>query len=218
MSSQSSHDKMLSSPSVSSYGPGESDTEGYDALSNVPYTNYPFVTGRQYEDGYGPGGYLAIGLGEVFLERYKVVHKLGHGTSSTTWLCRDIWAKAWRALRVLTDEASTDNPYKVLKTALRRSRISNRKEAHLLLPIDEFTVVGHGDNEHFCFVFPFFGPNVTRIRTILVDAPDIDRRLRKLCYQVVEAVSFLHRHGICHGGKSSETCARYNHNSDINRP
>jgi hypothetical protein len=31
-----------------------------------------------------------VRLGEVFESRYQVVAKLGHGTASTVWLCRDL--------------------------------------------------------------------------------------------------------------------------------
>lgn len=34
--------------------------------------------------------YYPVYLGEVFADRYQVVSKLGHGTASTTWLCRDL--------------------------------------------------------------------------------------------------------------------------------
>lgn len=34
--------------------------------------------------------YYPTQIGEVFASRYQVVSKLGYGTSSTTWLCRDL--------------------------------------------------------------------------------------------------------------------------------
>lgn len=39
---------------------------------------------------YGPGGLHPVHLGHLLDgSRYKVVHKLGQGTSSTVWLARD---------------------------------------------------------------------------------------------------------------------------------
>lgn len=40
--------------------------------------------------GYDPEEYYPVYLGEVFASRYQTVSKLGYGTSSTTWLCRDL--------------------------------------------------------------------------------------------------------------------------------
>lgn len=39
---------------------------------------------------YKPENYYPVHIGEVFLSRYQVVSKLGYGTSSTVWLCRDL--------------------------------------------------------------------------------------------------------------------------------
>lgn len=34
--------------------------------------------------------YYPVRIGEVFNERYQVIGKLGYGSSSTVWLCRDL--------------------------------------------------------------------------------------------------------------------------------
>jgi serine/threonine-protein kinase SRPK3 len=34
--------------------------------------------------------YYPVRLGEVFQSRYQAVAKLGYGTGSTVWLCRDL--------------------------------------------------------------------------------------------------------------------------------
>lgn len=40
---------------------------------------------------YRPEDYYPVYIGEIFRSRYQVVCKLGYGTSSTVWLCRDLW-------------------------------------------------------------------------------------------------------------------------------
>ena len=39
---------------------------------------------------YRPGGYHPVHLGDVYHQRYRVIHKLGFGTYSTVWLARDL--------------------------------------------------------------------------------------------------------------------------------
>lgn len=39
---------------------------------------------------YKAESYYPVRLGEVFRSRYQVVAKLGFGTTSTVWLCRDL--------------------------------------------------------------------------------------------------------------------------------
>ena len=41
-------------------------------------------------DGYRPGGYHPVHLGDVYCQRYRVIHKLGFGVYSTVWLARDL--------------------------------------------------------------------------------------------------------------------------------
>lgn len=39
---------------------------------------------------YSPEKYYPVSIGEIFLSTYQVISKLGYGTSSTVWLCRDL--------------------------------------------------------------------------------------------------------------------------------
>ena len=39
---------------------------------------------------YRPGGYHPVHIGDIYRERYRVIHKLGHGTYSTVWLAHDL--------------------------------------------------------------------------------------------------------------------------------
>ena len=41
-------------------------------------------------DDYQPGRYHPVYLGDVYSQRYKVIHKLGFGSYSTVWLARDL--------------------------------------------------------------------------------------------------------------------------------
>jgi len=41
-------------------------------------------------ESYRPGGLHPVDIGDTFqAERYRIVRKLGHGTSSTVWLAQD---------------------------------------------------------------------------------------------------------------------------------
>jgi len=51
-------------------------------------------TNVRYEEerlpGYKAENYCPVRLGEIFQSRYRVLAKLGFGTGSTVWLCRDL--------------------------------------------------------------------------------------------------------------------------------
>ncbi|PYH76785.1 hypothetical protein BO82DRAFT_425296 [Aspergillus uvarum CBS 121591] len=60
----------------------------------VPTINPTRVLYKPIEDVermkyYQPGGYHPGTIGDRLHDRYRVIHKLGHGTYSTIWLARD---------------------------------------------------------------------------------------------------------------------------------
>lgn len=182
------------------------DSDEWTGIRDYLSKHYPFAIGGVTEDlysiGFGYGGYRAIHLGEVFKERYKVIHKLGFGDTCTVWLCRDLQKGVWVALRVVIARLSVADPYKIIKDALQGVQERDIRAAHIILPTDEFFVDGYEEDRHYCAVFPFLGPPLECVRSILDGAPDLDQRLLRFCHKAVEAMCFLHKHGICHGGKS----------------
>lgn len=39
---------------------------------------------------YTPHSFYPVRIGEVLQSRYQVLYKLGYGTTSTIWMCRDL--------------------------------------------------------------------------------------------------------------------------------
>ncbi|BDD63615.1 hypothetical protein MAP00_008485 [Monascus purpureus] len=54
--------------------------------------------------------FYPVQLGEVFHDRYQVITKLGFGSSSTTWLARDLKVHQYVALKVLLDSFEAVGP------------------------------------------------------------------------------------------------------------
>lgn len=60
------------------------------------------------ETNYGKGGFHPIHLEDTFKhDRYKVIHKLGHGGFATAWLARDTKRERYVALKVLAARLSS---------------------------------------------------------------------------------------------------------------
>jgi hypothetical protein len=59
---------------------------------------------------YAAGGYYPIRIGDQFCSsRYYIVHKLGHGASSTIWLARDENLAKYVAIKFAVSEL--DRPF-----------------------------------------------------------------------------------------------------------
>ena len=59
-------------------------------VSLKPHDFYFAGPDAESPDRYQLGGYHPVHLGEVYHQRYRVIHKLGFGTYSTVWLARDL--------------------------------------------------------------------------------------------------------------------------------
>ncbi|RJE23592.1 Protein kinase domain protein [Aspergillus sclerotialis] len=144
---------------------------------------------------YCPGGYHPISIGDQLTERYQVIHKLGFGSYSTTWLARDRNTKKYVAIKVAIAEADIPES-KILNSLLRSQPSDEGLPGKDLIPrvLDMFSFNGP-NGRHSCLVAE---PGMMT----LAEAKDASvNRLFKLpvakavAAKVIQAVSFLHHRG-----------------------
>jgi serine/threonine-protein kinase SRPK3 len=58
--------------------------------SGFPFVNSSVKLEEEAFSWYSPKKFYSARIGEVLHDKYQVITKLGHGTASTTWLCRDL--------------------------------------------------------------------------------------------------------------------------------
>jgi hypothetical protein len=156
---------------------------------------------------YRPGGYHPIAIGDLFARgRYRIIHKLGIGASSTVWLARDrkkdsgglVTLKAMRA----------DVSFKPLNEI---PELVVSKSLHVAFPdsggdfrtVEDYFIVRGPNGSHLFLISPLMGPSVL---TIL----DSTRRFRgdiarKVAKETAKAVYRMHSAGWVHGGKLSSS-------------
>ena len=166
-------------------------------------------------EDYQPCGYHPISVGDTFDHgRFRVLHKLGFGGSSTVWLARDqreegriVTLKAMRA-----DVTSSKVPNEIPELAISQKL---RESLPPSLSVDFQTVDYHffvqGPNgSHLFLVFPLAGPSILAMS----DSPGRtagSRRLRadlarKVAKQTAMMIHHMHCIGVVHGGKQSQRC------------
>lgn len=192
------------------------DLDELSELGDIPADNalrlelVPFHLER-LED-YELGGHHPVQLGDVLGNdrRYTVLHKLGHGGFANVWLCRDTHVQpqaTYIALKILMADASVQECSELRAMQLESWRDKDRAAEYVCLPLDKFNFDGP-NGAHYCFVYPVLGPRASL--GLYCDSEDPDRVLRSICLKATEAMSFLHAHKICHGGK-------FTPNSDFKR-
>lgn len=151
-----------------------------------------------------PGGLHPVHINDRYDGgRYKIVHKLGCGASSTVWLARDRLLKKYVALKIREAFISEfHNELDILK------HISEFKSDHpgcaysaASLLLRQFWIDGP-NGRHLTLVFRVCGPSISsfwgskiRLRTHLA---------RSIALQATQGVAYLHSEGICHGDLTAE--------------
>ena len=157
----------------------------------------------EHLENYEPGGHHPVQLGDALGNdrRYIVLHKLGHGGFANVWLCRNTHKQpqaTYKALKILMADSSFQECSELHAIQLKSWQDNDRAAEYICLPLDKFNIDGPNGTHH-CFVYPVLGPRASL--GLYRGSEDPDRVLRSVCLKATEAMSFLHAHNICHGGK-----------------
>ena len=148
---------------------------------------------------YEKGGYHPVLLSDTFENgRYRVIHKLGHGGSSTVWLARDNLEERYVALKILCAEASDDVCDLKILDYLQSRASSHPGRKHIGFLDNSFRIQGP-NGSHLALVSGVLGPSFSEL---MGSEKQLRRRVaQRLAKQFTQAVAYLHSEGVCHGGK-----------------
>ncbi|KAI1169967.1 kinase-like domain-containing protein [Nemania sp. FL0916] len=143
--------------------------------------------------------FYPVRLGEVFKSRYQVVAKLGYGTASTIWLCRDLQEEIFLTLKICIrkrDAADVNNEVTVSQY-LRTIDAEHPGKDLLRLVIDNFQINGpHG--VHDCLLFSPLGISFTKFRSLFPEKGLNKVLLQQTLQLVLLGCDFLHQAGVVH--------------------
>jgi serine/threonine-protein kinase SRPK3 len=148
--------------------------------------------------------FLPIETGEVFKNRYKTIGKLGYGSASTVWLCRDLLASnKYAALKVYVNSSKKHRELAIYEhiQALSSDHDGRHRIRRLL---DSFEVQGpHG--RHICLVHEPLGISFEELRDFTADRVFGEDLIRQTFRPILEGFEFLHEEAkVIHTGKASK--------------
>ena len=158
---------------------------------------YKHVDDVEPLENYRPGGYHPIWIRDILGSRYRIVHKLGYGSFSTTWLARDEQLAKYVAVKVGTAD-STRKEVGIMTQLANPSPGRNGKGHAFLPPVyDSFDIQGP-NGTHPCLI-------TAPARCSIADSKDLGGifqlcAARAITAQLALAVAYMHNIGYVHGG------------------
>lgn len=176
-----------------------------------------FEEGQSEDEGlddYKKGGYHPVFIGEILIDRYVILQKLGWGHFSTVWLSRDTKYQTYVAIKIQKSanhylEAAFDE-VEILQKAVKHSmdprwiddlkkfshgkkKDFGRDDCHIVQLLNAFIYQGpYG--KHFCMVFEILGVNLLEIIK-RYDYKGIPLPIcRKMSRQILLGLHFLHKY------------------------
>ncbi|KAK3934476.1 kinase-like domain-containing protein [Diplogelasinospora grovesii] len=154
-------------------------------------------------DNYRPGGFHPVHIKDLLKDgRYKIINKLGAGSSSTVWLARDNHNQCNVSVKIVlareSDEACGGNhQLQIMRHITENGDPNHPGRKHVSHLLDSFYHEGP-NGRHLCIVQELIGPDLEFVTMELRFELNRDHR-RRVSAQLLLAVDYLHSCGVVHG-------------------
>ncbi|KAG6354358.1 hypothetical protein INS49_004375 [Diaporthe citri] len=121
---------------------------------------------------YSPKEFFPVRIGELIRDRYQVITKLGYGTSSTSWLCRDLRGHRYVAIKVYAANQSQAKreiaAVKHLHEVLNNKLVTNCGGAQFIRLLHESCELEdpRSSNQNLCLIYERMGMFLADLRRV----------------------------------------------------
>ncbi|KAG5288595.1 protein kinase [Histoplasma capsulatum G186AR] len=148
---------------------------------------------------YNPENYYPAHIGQVLLDKYQIVGKLGYGVTSTVWLGRDLQESRYVSLKICTASSRRNNEIDIYKrldsVASKTDHVGQTLYRQLY---DSFEIIAPHGTSHTCLVHQPLGLSMSQVvdlhRSRLLSTDVLKPVLR----QLLIGLDFLHVADVVH--------------------
>lgn len=149
---------------------------------------------------YSPKEFYPIRIADVIQDRYQVITKLGYGTASTSWLCRDLIAHRYVAIKVYASNqeqaqreiAAFKHLHKVLGEGSAAKEVGGAQFIRLLHKSFELDHPKNSSKKNLCLVYEPMGMTLADLRTVACDGQIPLELLKPMLPFILAALDFMH--------------------------
>lgn len=165
---------------------------------------YEFTKSRKVDEEnyswYSPKEFYPIRIADVIQDRYQVITKLGYGTASTSWLCRDLIAHRYIAIKVYASNqeqaqreiAAFKHLRKVLGDGSTAKEVGGAQFIRLLHKSFKLDHPKNSSKNHLCLVYEPMGMTLADLRTVACDGQIPLELLKPMLPFILAALDFMH--------------------------
>ncbi|KAK6004806.1 hypothetical protein QM012_008668 [Aureobasidium pullulans] len=136
--------------------------------------------------------YLPISIGDVFNNRYRTIVKLGYGSASTVWLCRDLVAPdKYAALKFYVNSSKKHRELGIYQHI--QGLASNHDGRHHIRKLLDFFDVKGPHGKHICLVHEPLGMSFDQVRSFTGGRPFDEDLIRQTFRPILNGLDFLHK-------------------------
>ncbi|RMX89020.1 hypothetical protein D0869_01197 [Hortaea werneckii] len=136
--------------------------------------------------------YMEAWLGDVLDDRYKVIGKLGFGSASTVWLCRDVQKQyKYAALKIYINNLKYHRELPIYEE-IKDLQSTHEGQKYIRKKYDSFELQGpHG--RHICLVHQPLGMSLGELKELTPDGLFSAELIRQTLRCILSGLQFSHK-------------------------
>ena len=151
-----------------------------------------YIVEEEMVSGYNPKHYYPLKLGEVLHERYKTIGKLGFGSASTVWLCRDLQKQhEYVAVKVYINSSKYHRELPVYEE-INKLQTTHEGRNFVRKMYDSFELQGP-NRTHICLVHEPLGMTLGELKEYIPDGIYSPELIRLIMRCILTGLQFLHK-------------------------